>query len=365
MLLRAQLLLLLSLFIAGCATQSLSTYDARVDPAAKMNAHNFPTIQAALNAAPVNAQKPYRIFIAPGDYYEKLIIDKPNIHLYGAGAANTRIHYDAYAGQEYSAGKIWGTAGSATLTLRAPGIALHQLTVENSFDFLYNDSLQPNATERVGNTQAVALLLDSGSDTFFARDIALLGYQDTLYVNSGRSWFDRSLIAGNVDYIFGKGNALFTHSEIKTLERGRANFPHGYITAPSTQISDEYGLTFIHCKLTRAESVPDNSVPLGRPWHPTTQFADGRYADPNAMGKAVFINTWMDAHITRDGWYSMNGTAKDGTKMAFFPEDARFFEYNSRGPGAAANNSRRQLRDEEVKNYTHEKILGNWQPEGL
>jgi pectinesterase len=83
------------------------------------------------------------------------------------------------------------------------------------------------------------------------------------------------------------------------------------------------------------------------------------------MGKAVFINTWMDAHITRDGWYSMNGTAKDGTKIAFLPEDARFFEYNSRGPGAAANNSRRQLRNEEVKNYTHEKILGNWQPEGL
>lgn len=365
MLLRAQFILLLTLFITGCATQSLSTYDARVDPTSTINTHHFPTIQAALNAAPVNAQKPYRIFIAAGDYYEKLIIDKPNIHLYGAGAAKTRIHYDAYAGQEYSAGKTWGTAGSATLTVRAPGITLHQLTVENSFDFLHNDALQPDATERVGSTQAVALLLDSGSDTFFARDIALLGYQDTLYINSGRSWFDRSLIAGNVDYIFGKGNALFTHSEIKTLERGRANFPHGYITAPSTQISDEYGLTFIHCKLTRAESVPDNSVPLGRPWHPTTQFADGRYADPNAIGKAVFINTWMDAHITRDGWYSMNGTAKDGTKIPFLPEDARFFEYNSSGLGAVINSSRRQLKNEEARNYTPEKILGSWQPEGF
>jgi pectinesterase len=57
----------------------------------------------------------------------------------------------------------------------------------------------------------------------------------------------------------------------------------------------------------------------------------------------------------------MNGTAKDGTKIPFLPEDARFFEYNSSGSGAVVNSKRRQLSEEEAKSYTREKILGDWQ----
>jgi pectinesterase len=352
-----------SLILFGCANQPAMNYDALVDPAAKPGSNSFTSIQAALNAAPTASLTPYKIHIVAGDYYEKLNITKPNIQLLGESAKTTRIYYDVYAGKSYAEGKTWGTPGSATVTIHAADVQLHQLTIENTFDFLSNDALANDDAKRIANTQAVALFLDVGSDRILVRDSILLGYQDTLFVNAGRSWFDNSFIAGNVDFIFGKGNALFTDSEIHTLERGKPNDPHGYLVAPSTHIADAFGLTFIDCKLTRADLVPNNSVPLGRPWHPTTQFADGRYADPAAIGKAVFINTWMDSHITRDGWYSMNGTAKDGTKMPFLPEDARFFEFNSSGPGAAINNKRRQLSDQEAKNYTREKILGDWQPE--
>lgn len=357
-------IILATFFISGCTNnQPKSTYDALVDSSAKPAANIFTSIQSALDAAPTNPPKPFKIYISAGNYYEKLTITKPNIQLLGAGAKTTRIYFDAYAGQTYTEGKTWGTPGSATVTIRATDIQLHQLTIENNFDFLSNDALANEDVNRVANTQAVALFLDAGSDRVLVRDARLLGYQDTLFVNAGRSWFDKTFIAGNVDYIFGKGNALFTDSEIHTLGRGKSNNPHGYVVAPSTQIADEFGLTFIDCKLTRAESVPDNSVPLGRPWHPTTQFADGRYADPNAIGKAVFINTWMDAHITHDGWYSMSGTAKDGTKVPFLPEDSRFFEFNSSGLGAVINNKRRQLSDDEARNYTREKIMGDWQPD--
>ncbi len=350
-----------TLLAFGCANPV--RYDAQVNTHATANANHFTSIQSALDAAPANPTKPYIIFIAAGDYYEKLIIDKPNVHLYGEGIDKTRIHFNAYAGQYYTPDTTWGTAGSATLTIRTHNVELHHLTLENSFDFLRNDAMPPAAAERVTGSQAVALFLDNGSDRFIARDVKLLGYQDTLYINSGRSWFDHSVIAGNVDYIFGKGNALFTDSEIKTLARGRATLPHGYVTAPSTHISDFYGFTFINCKLTRNQSVPDNSVPLGRPWHPTTRFADGHYADPKAIGKTVFINTWMDGHITHDGWYAMGGTAKDGSKISFAPEDARFFEFDSHGPGAIINNKRRQLTNVDIKNYTFSKIMGDWQPD--
>ncbi|RZA02953.1 MAG: pectin esterase, partial [Moraxellaceae bacterium] len=121
-------------------------------------------------------------------------------------------------------------------------------------------------------------------------------------------------------------------------------------------------LTFIGCRLTRDASVPDKSVALGRPWHPTTTFSDGRYADPNAIGKAVFINTWMDAHITLDGWHYMNGTAKAGDKQMFLPEDSRFFEYKSKGPGAFFSSKRRQLSAEQAEQHTINNILGEWRP---
>ena len=352
-----------SLILSGCTSQPVSKYNAVVDQTAKPAINSFTSIQAALDAAPANSIAPYTIFIAAGDYKEKLVIAKPNLHLIGESAEKTRIHYGVYAGKTYVDGKTWGTPGSATLTIRATDVQLHQLTIENSFDFLTNDALANDDAKRIANAQAVALFLDAGSDKVLVRNTILLGYQDTLFVNAGRSWFDHSFIAGNVDFICGKGNALFTGSEIHTRGRGKPNDPHGYLVAPSTQISDEFGLTFIDCMLSRAESVPDKSVPLGRPWHPTTTFADGRYADPNAIGKAVFINTWMDSHITRDGWYSMNGNAKDGTKIPFLPEDSRFFEFKSSGPGAVVNHKRRQLSDEEAKTYTREKILGDWQPE--
>lgn len=350
----------LTLFsISGCQHQPL-TQDFIVSHQKTSAKNHFNKIQAALDAVPENVSKPYRILVRSGQYYEKLTITKSNIQLIGENKKNTRIYYDANAGQTYAEGKTWGTPGSATLTVQATNVRIEKITIENSFDFLTNDALANEDPKRIANAQAVALFLDIPSDKVLVRNVNLLGYQDTLFVNSGRSWFDKTFIAGNVDFIFGNGNALFTDSEIKTLTRGKLNFPHGYLVAPSTQISQEYGLTFINCRLTRDTSVPDNSVPLGRPWHPTTQFADARYADPNAIGKAVFINNWMDKHITVDGWYSMNGTAKDGTKTPFYPEDARFFEYKSHGPGAQINYKRRQLSDKEVKEYSRENILGDW-----
>lgn len=356
-------LAIICLWLTACI-HSNSQYDAIVE-ATPNKTTRFKTVQAALDAAPGASSKPYKILIKPGNYFEKIIITKPNIHLIGSNKQSTRIFYNAYAGQQSTeagatAGQIWGTTGSGTVIVRATDVQLHNITVENSFDFLSNDKLNADNPNRINSTQAVALHLDQGSDRFFASNINLLGYQDTLFVNSGRSWFNNSLIAGNVDFIFGKGNSVFTNSEIKSLARGKLYFPHGYLVAPSTQSSQDYGLTFIKCRLTRDASVPDNSVPLGRPWHPTTQFSDGRYADPGAIGKAIFIDSWMDKHITIDGWYSMNGTAKDGSKISFLPEDARFFEYKSHGPGAQINYKRRQLSDNEAKKYSLKNILGDW-----
>ncbi|MDT9694187.1 hypothetical protein Q5762_38830, partial [Streptomyces sp. P9(2023)] len=84
-----------------------------------------------------------------------------------------------------------------------------------------------------------------------------------------------------------------------------------------------FGLVFKDCRLKKETDVPAKSYALGRPWHPTTTFADGRYADPNAVGHAVFINCEMDDHIY--GWDKMSGKDIDQQTIWFYPEDSRFW----------------------------------------
>lgn len=358
------LLLIMSTY--GCSSQLDLDGEAWVS-SQNLNAisvldKNFETIQAALDAAPEQSFEPYIIHLSPGDFYEKITITKPNIYILGAGTNKTRIYFDAYAGQKNNAGDLWGTSGSGTIIVRAPDITFEDLTIENSFDYLANDARPKTDAARIQGTQAVAVHLDHGSDRVLMRRVKLLGYQDTLFVDAGRAWFDQAVIAGNVDFIFGAGNALFTDSEIRTRIRGSSNNPYGYLTAPSTNIGAEFGLTFIHCRLTQEPGVPNNSTSLGRPWHPTTEFVDGRYADPDAIGKTVFLQSTMAAHIAESGWHSMAGTSIDGYREQFMPESARFFEFKSRGAGAVINSQRRQLTSAEAGRYTKQIILGDWQP---
>ena len=363
----AGLTLTLMAFSAG-ATPSALTIDAVVDKVQFKSGKAYPTIADALAAAPEDGTDRYVIYLPEGRYEEKVLVSKPNIHLIGAGRDKTIIRYGDYAGMPApgaapGSSETMGTFATATLTVEATNFRAENLTIENSFDFLAQDALPKDHTDRVNGMQAVALETGLGSDRSAFRNVRLLGYQDTLFVQGGRSYFLDSVIEGNVDFIFGAGQALFENSDIVTRPRGTERASVGYVTAPSTDISNEFGLVFLNCRLLKAEGVPANSSPLGRPWHPTTTFADGRYADPDAIGAAVFIRSYMDDHIPAEGWASMRGTSRDGTKSTVFtPESARFFEYESHGPGAAVNPQRRQLSSEQVKRFTRERILAGWNP---
>jgi len=71
----------------------------------------------------------------------------------------------------------------------------------------------------------------------------------------------------------------------------------------------------------------------------------------------------MDRHIKAQGWSSMAGTARDGSKSRIFtPEESRFFEYQSRGPGAVINPQRPQLTEVQLAHYSLDRIFGDWQP---
>lgn len=300
----------------------------------------FSSIQKAIDAinqAPSSGW--VHLNIAEGDYYEKLTISRSKLKVSGAGLDKTRVFYDAVArdaGHFHRDG--WGTAGSATVTVNADEVSLFDLSIENTFGYIANDALPERHANKIRKPQGVALLLDINSDRVYLSRVALLGYQDTLFANGARAYLRNTTIAGNIDFIFGNGQLVIEDSDIVSRRRGKPmeeGSIHSYIAAPSTQLSDAFGIVFIRSRLTREKGVPDRSVTLARPWHPTTTFTDGRYADPNAVGQVSFINCFMDAHIHEQHWSEMNGTARDGSKSAvFFPQDSRFNEHGSFGPGS-------------------------------
>jgi len=298
------------------------------------------SIQAALEAIEVSASTGQsRIHVAAGEYFEKVVVRSDEVQILGVGPATTRLYFDAVA---QDSGKYrrdnWGTPGSATLTIDADRVTVKGMTIENTFDYLSNDALPDDDPRKLVHSQAVALLLDIHSDRVHLDNVALIGYQDTLFANGKRAYISNSFISGNVDFIFGNGQLLIEDSIIESRRRGQPFAPgeiQSFIAAPSTQLAHETGIVFHRSRLTREDGVPDQSVTLGRPWHPTTNFADGRYADPDAVGQLSYIDCFMDAHIHEQHWSSMHGTARDGTKTDVFrPQDSRFYEAGSYGPGA-------------------------------
>ncbi|SLM62097.1 MULTISPECIES: pectinesterase PemA [Dickeya] len=355
--------LALSLIIAASVhhAQAATTYNAVVSKSSS-DSKAFKTIADAIASAPAGST-PFVILVKNGVYNERLTITRSNLHLKGESRSGTIIAATTAAGTLKSDGTKWGTAGSSTVTITAKDFSAESLTIRNDFDFPANQAKSDTDTTKIKDTQAVALYVTKGSDRVYFKDISLTGYQDTLYVSGGRSFFSDCRISGTVDFIFGDGTAFINNCDLVARYRAdvKSGNVSGYLTAPSTNINQKYGLVIANSRVVKeSDSVAAKTYGLGRPWHPTTTFSDGRYADPNAIGQTVFLNTSMDNHIY--GWDKMSGKDKNGNTIYFLPEDSRFFEYKSYGAGAAVSKDRRQLTDAQAAEYTQSKVLGDWSP---
>jgi len=263
----------------------------------------FSSIQAAIDAAGNDGAE---IAVAPGTYREVLTIGKPHITLRGSGAdASRTIVVD-----DRSAGANGGTLHSATVNVTGDNFTAENITFENDFNRTH--------PQLPAGSQALALLV-TGDRAIF-RNVRLLGNQDTVYAGSrncapdgasclpARQYFSDCFIAGNVDFIFGDGKAVFDHCEIHST-------PHhgGFITAQAKHYPQEdSGFVFVHCKLT-ADPGAEGLIYLGRPWRP--------YAT------VIFLNSEMDAHIAPAGWREWHPGETHSLDTAFYAE------FRSTGPG--------------------------------
>jgi len=325
------------------------------------SSQTFPTIQSALLTIPQDNTAPVTIRLAPGIYREKLVIDRPFLHLQGESSETTRIVFGDYARKPWEDGFKCGTFRSYSVL-----IDTHDFSAEN-ISFINDAGLGKD----VG--QAVALYVDG--DRIVFENCRFSGSQDTLFTGplppkeiepggfrgpkefaeriNGRHYYHSCFIRGDIDFIFGSATAYFEDCEIfaqKTdndsvnacKETGTAQKIYSYLTAASTPEGQEYGYVFENCRLT--SDCPPASVYLGRPWR--------NYA------KTVFLNCEMGPHIHPEGFHDW--------KKADAHHTCFYAEYNSYGPGASPYTRAsfvKQLTKEEASHFTREKVLAgtdNW-----
>lgn len=93
---------------------------------------------------------------------------------------------------------------------------------------------------------------------------------------------------------------------------------------------------FDKCRFT--SNCPDETVYLGRPWR--------------TFAKTVILNSWIGAHIKKEGWHDWN--KEDARKTTFYAE------YGNSGPGADTSGRVdwcHLLTKEEAEQFSKEKVL--------
>ena len=338
------------------------TPDYIVDQAAKADGvKTFNTIQQAVNRAVLDsgahpARRLY-LLVKPGIYQELVYVpaNTAPLTMYGDGkdpaAAKVTAKLDAsVTGADYAARygaqfakaapgaqamyatikdrAVIGTFGTATVWVQNNGFQARNLTFENG----YNKDIGNARAESLPNVnnvhhQALALQVD-GADKAQFENIRLIGFQDTLYLKSpligstSRSFFNKSYIEGDVDFIFGDSTAYFHQTEIKSIgDRGLS-----YVAAPDTHLKTKYGFVFDNCRFTHdgSDNARRGTFYLLRQWFHSsrcTPYApvqvegyacllgdSNGYQAPTgtvarvsleAVGKMVVLNSRIGAHINR------------------------------------------------------------------
>ncbi|MEO8063984.1 MAG: pectinesterase family protein [Pseudomonadota bacterium] len=325
------------------------------DGAPVQGAPGYPTLAAAMAAAPPG-EAPFRVFIPTGTWREHNRIRRPNIQLIGASRAASILVFDDLANVPHPPGEP-----ASTLVVEAPDFRAAHLTIDNDFDYPHHMPADV-AHDRTGasGAQARAVQLMAGADRSVFEDVAMNGWQDTLFTDAGRSYFSNCLVSGAVDFIYGGGVVVFDHCEIRSRTRPGKDF-HGFIVAPSTSASQRFGINFLDCRLTKDADMPARTVALGRPWRRGVTRADGKYGDPDAVAQSAFLRCWMDDHIVPEGWYPMHYNNKAGERVMLQPEEVRFGEFGSTGPGAGSATPRRRfLTAKEAREFTLRTIFPEW-----
>jgi pectin methylesterase-like acyl-CoA thioesterase len=287
---------------------------------------DFRTLQGALNwvmkhcstGSPASygcntVATPKTIQLANGSYPELNILRRvSNLTIVGesrdgvvVGDVNFESLNSGSGASTAAAGTALSTSGK-TVGHRVLGGGRASFLVETSdLLTLANFTLRnPHVRSTSWDNQAEALYFNTSQTAAAARLVAkqmnFLSQQDTLQLK-GYNWFYQSLVAGNVDFIWGGVMAsLFEECEIRSVaDTGSSSA--GFILQARAVPGDK-GFVFLNSTLTAEPTVTQAYLARSGGTTATT------YIDHIA-----FVNTKMGPHILPAGWCVGTGTSKTGT----------------------------------------------------
>jgi polygalacturonase len=261
---------------------------------------DFRTVQGALDHAMQNAtalgDAPVTIHVKNGTYPELLFLrGKNNVSIVGESRDGVVIQYKNYdslnsgSGGSQAPGPGSPNGGRAVFLIEtADLLTLDTLTLRNTM------MRTPLAT-----SQAETLYFNNDTGRLVAKHVSFFSEQDTLQLK-GYSWFWETLVAGNVDFIWGNNRvALFEGSEIRSVGDSTSTTSGGYVVQARTVNPTDKGFVFLNSMLTHGLGPGGGDIPTGA--NAATYLA--RSPGGNASWDNVaYIKCKMDNHIIPIGW---------------------------------------------------------------
>lgn len=270
------------------------------------------SVQAALDALPprdAGARRHY-VHVKPGTYREVICArDKAPFTLFGTvgdpsaaliveGRYNglpKRVGEAANPCEPNLAATTHGTAGSASVAIFSDDVQLAHLTIAN-------DATEPRAGASLPSQGAQAVALMTRGDRIQLEDMRLFSHQDTFYVRvpaldaAARIYVHESLIAGDVDFVFGDATLVLDRCVLFSRADRRGAESTGIVLAPSTMPAQPRGFLVVRSRFVGDAALRDGTVALGRAWD--RGVAPGTWqAGVSPNGQALVRDSDLGPHI--------------------------------------------------------------------
>ena len=192
---------------------------------------SYSTIQEAIDAIIDDSQRSI-IYVRPGVYNEKLVVDKKNVSIIGQHRDSVIIVYDECASTSTSQdgyntglanGDIGTTVASYTMLIAADNFYGEGFTVRNDYDWINSTSAK---------RQNVALSRTAG-DSIVLNNVALEGVENVYFSKKtkGRVYMKNCRFLGGSDIITSGGTVVMDSCLFNVIEGGKslsAAFPSEY-----------------------------------------------------------------------------------------------------------------------------------------
>ena len=311
---------------------------------AKDGSGEYTSIQAAVDAC----RGPETILVRPGEYRERVVVNKDNLRITGEDRDRTIITHSACARDLGPDGKEKGTFLSFTMLVTGHQVKIENLTVRN------------DAGDGRDVGQAVAVY--AAGDRGVMRNCRLIAHQDTLFCGPlmpkvkreilprdtgtaecvesvgdcppthSRWYFEDCFIQGDVDFIFGPYCCWFERCRLHMNARG------GYYTAANTPREQDYGLVFHDCHLTG--DCEDGAAFLGRPWR--------KYA------RTLFLECEIDFCVSPQGFADWDAERVITSLCGEYGTRGARADLEKRHPGE------KRLTKAERERITIREVMGDW-----